>query len=326
MLDAAAVVFRERILLGPCQEMQRGAGVVERGLASSENYRWTHRVAVLECVAGCAMTPGRSRAPRVFCGDSQGGADMKKRLSFGFLVGAVFAASNAWGNVIVDNSPDALGAAQQGNFSNVGTQQNFLVEFSLAVATQLTGMAIYSNFLDTTGEAVTIKIRNDNGGVPAATNLYDFADVISGVDKVGTSIDTNMSRVQTDFITPITLGPGVYWIGMSGAGEEIGWSSVTPPESLASQWQLIGDTLDFIPGVGRLAYQIDRGSPWPGRRRRISRPARPLAAGCSRGGGGDGRQPDRDRSIHKTDKGRANSPALFICAITRPLCPSRVMT
>jgi hypothetical protein len=168
-----------------------------------------------------------------------------------------FAPTSGRADLIVDNSPDALGSLQQGTWVNRASDQNFLMQFSLAVSTQITGMDIYSSVPVPLGESVTIRIRTDNGsGIPVATNLFSFTDTISTIDGAGTATDPNMSRLAAVF-SPILLGPGTYWIGMSGTLNEIGWSSVAPAGSFSSQWQLNADALDFIPDVGRFAYRIE---------------------------------------------------------------------
>jgi hypothetical protein len=192
------------------------------------------------------------------------------QIKLGLLVGSVLVASlavssaaHASDNVIIDQSPDILGFGQANTWLN-DDDQNFLVEFTLSRPTTIDGMDIYSATGDLIGQSVNVKIRGTDGGMPAASNLFEHATHISLLDKVETSIDTSMTRTHADF-TPTLLGPGTWWIGMSGPGaDDIGWSSVIDGSGAPStQWRLNGDNLDFQPNIDTLAYRIDGAAAVP---------------------------------------------------------------
>jgi hypothetical protein len=178
-------------------------------------------------------------------------------------------AGAAHAGVIVDQSPDQLGAPGLINWSNQTGGQNFLVQFTLRGSATIDGMDIYTlPGLPSLSDSVTVKIRADAGGAPAAANLFSFAETVSALDGVGTAIDSGMERLHAD-ITPTVLGPGTYWMGVSGANQ-IGWSSVQAgPFAPIYQYQLSQDTVSFQPSIRDLAYRIDgtgrgvRGVPEP---------------------------------------------------------------
>jgi hypothetical protein len=178
-------------------------------------------------------------------------------------------AGAAHAGVIVDQSPDQLGAPGFINWSNDTGGQNFLVQFTLHGSATIDGMDIYTLAgLASVGDGVTVKIRADAGGAPAAANLYSFAETVSAIDGVGTTIDPGMVRLHAD-IAPTVLGAGTYWMGLSG-DNTVGWNSVLAgPFAPIYQYQLSQDALQFQPHIGDLAWRIDgtglgiRGVPEP---------------------------------------------------------------
>jgi len=172
---------------------------------------------------------------------------------------AIFQCMSAQAAVIVDMSPDAIGAPAPGfTASNVATQQNFLVEFTLASAAKLDGVDIYSDDLNrggsvALGDSVVVKLRNDVAGAPAATNTYSFNSVISAIDSVGSSLNPSIQRFHADFsATP--LAAGTYWIGLSGVNE-IG-VNVQFGFTAAPVWLLHGDSLAHRLPVAT-AFRVD---------------------------------------------------------------------
>ena len=166
---------------------------------------------------------------------------------------AALIANAASAGIVVDVSPDVIGQSQSFVALNTTGGQNFLVEFTLASATTLTGIDIYSSCCPSLGDAVTVKIRNDNGGVPDTSNLFSYLTMISVIDSAGALTSVPNTRRHADF-TATALAAGTYWIGLSGASQ-IGWSTFGT-NSPASQWQLQGDNLQVVPQIGRFAFRL----------------------------------------------------------------------
>lgn len=121
---------------------------------------------------------------------------------------------------IIDRLPPA-GTESWGNFANFADSQNFLVRFTLAQETSISGLDIVTTaFGARLGAAVRVKIRADQANAPAAANLFSFVDTIDSVDVHGTS------RIAGTNFAPLTLAAGSYWFGVSGeAGQSLGWAS-----------------------------------------------------------------------------------------------------
>jgi hypothetical protein len=183
---------------------------------------------------------------------------MKKKFA---LLAAALAAGlsfTAQASVIIDQSPDATGFASSFTAGNVASGQNFLVRFTIASATTLTGFDIYSACRaigcggPNLGTTALVRIRGDVGGLPDISNLFSINTSISAIDSIGSSLDTQLERVHADF-AGVALTAGSYWIGLSGDPSEIGWTynSSTP----GSLFILGGDILGG-PLPGSVAYRI----------------------------------------------------------------------
>lgn len=138
--------------------------------------------------------------------------------------------------------------------ANQSDTQNFLTQIVLGPDATLASMTIWTDAsLVNIGSSTTIKIRLDVAGSPADTNLYEL---IAPVADVGTS-DYSGIVGATVYFSPISLGAGTYWIGLSGTGSELGWTTfdidVPAPDY---QRQLSGDTVFFTPAINTLAYSI----------------------------------------------------------------------
>lgn len=149
--------------------------------------------------------------------------------------------------LVFDYSPDTTGFNSTFVASNIASQQNFLVSFTLATATTLNGADIYSECPTFgcgggVGDAVVIKFRSDVGGSPDTVNLLTLNSTISAIDSLGSSANPAVQRLHADF-TGTSFAAGTYWFGLSGVNE-IGWSL---DFSLPSNgwWQLGGDSLQF---------------------------------------------------------------------------------
>lgn len=153
---------------------------------------------------------------------------MKK---FAFLVAAATLAFAGTANaaLIINQSPDATGFTSTFTAGNQAAGQNFLVKFTLATATALNGIDIYSRcravIVGCVGPSVgspgIVKIRNDAAGAPAASNLFAISTVLSAIDNFGSSANPLIERLHADF-TATPLAAGTYWIGLGGDGVEFG--------------------------------------------------------------------------------------------------------
>jgi hypothetical protein len=175
----------------------------------------------------------------------------KKRASLLALLAASLI-GNAQAGVVASSDP--LGS-MWGSWSNHTAGQNFLVQFTLAGDTTLTGFDIYTyRTFAALGTEVSVKIRADDGsGAPTATNLFQFEDTVDSE----TVVDNHVDISSIHFAGP-TLAAGTYWMGVSGLTDELSWVSyenggVTP----AGQVMLGGDTVGGKPGIRGLAYRIE---------------------------------------------------------------------
>lgn len=162
--------------------------------------------------------------------------------------------SQAQAAVIVDESPAVLGGVPQISYSNFSGGQNFLVEFTLAQSTALTGMDIYTYpSQNALGDGVIVRLRNVVGGAPAATNLAEVTSTIDAIDGDGAGT-TSLVRTHADF-GPVTLGPGSYFIGMSGGpGFDITWAATA--HNSQTVWLLVGETARFATANDDLNLRI----------------------------------------------------------------------
>lgn len=137
-------------------------------------------------------------------------------------------AAPAGAAVVIDRSVDAIGSTNVFNAQNNSDRQNFLVQFTLPSATTLNGAAVYSSIISKgapvfTNTPVKIRLRNNVGNAPDATNLFEINTVLSAIDTVGASTNPVIQRLAADF-SPVNLAAGTYWFGMSGFGPDIGWN------------------------------------------------------------------------------------------------------
>lgn len=168
------------------------------------------------------------------------------------LLGVV--AGPATAAVVYDGSAPASGTLYQAYWSNSTAGQNFLMQFTLSSATNVDGVEIWaSTFYSDTPQGVTVKVRNDVGGAPDASNLFtvDLAALTSSTPNAdGTSVDV------ADF-APHFLAPGTYWIGLSGA-IELTQSTYDDggPLTPLTQYQLSGDSVQFQPSIHAFPFEV----------------------------------------------------------------------
>jgi hypothetical protein len=170
-----------------------------------------------------------------------------------FLAASLIAAAPfAQASIIVDASP--TGGLHQCCWSNFAGGQNFLVRFTLNNPTDITGFDVFNRSTSATvGTTVSVKIRNDMAGNPAASNMFQFNDAIDSEIAYGNTVD-----VSTVNFAAISLAAGTYWMGVSGLVGGMTWSSYNNggQANPSYQRQLSGDTVQFAPGIYDLAYRI----------------------------------------------------------------------
>lgn len=170
------------------------------------------------------------------------------------LAAALCVSAPASAAVLFDDAPVGFTPA---NYVNQASGQNFLMRFTIGTGATVNGLDIftYSAFA-TLGKAVTIKIRSDVGGNPAAANLAQIETTLSAVTPVGGQPDF-VKRVHADF-GGVALAAGSYWIGMSGAASELGIYGFQNggPDAPADQRQLAGNTVTITPSVNNLAFTV----------------------------------------------------------------------
>ena len=174
-----------------------------------------------------------------------------KFIKFAIASAALAIALPASAAVVVDGSPTGSPA---GVWSNASNGQNFLVKFTLAAQTNVTGFDVFtSNFYGGLGEAVRIKIRADADGSPLGSNLFSFDDIID----VSTLFSGETKIVGSNF-DAISLASGTYWMGMSGLNGELGWASFDNggPSQNPNQRQLSGDIVSRTPQIDDLAFRV----------------------------------------------------------------------
>lgn len=159
---------------------------------------------------------------------------------------AVAAPANA--GLLIDMSPDATGLTETFTGSNVADNQNFLMKITLATATTLNGIDIYSGCRNAgcgapnIGTGAVVKIRSDVAGVPDNANLFTFKTLISQIDSVGSTANYYVERVHADFGDTL-LSAGDYWIGLSGDNIEIGQEISFSPSPYPLFYILGGDSV-----------------------------------------------------------------------------------
>lgn len=180
-----------------------------------------------------------------------------KRASLIGLLAASLVGGAAHADVVAGNSPTG---SIYGAWSNESSGQNFLVRFTLAADTTLTGFDLFTaGGFAGIGTDVKVKIRLDGGGgAPSAANLYEFNDTIDAKAAFD-----GFSDISSVYFSGPTLAAGTYWMGVSGLNEELSWTSYDNggPTSPAGQMQLWGDNATLVPGIRSLAYQVHGEAP-----------------------------------------------------------------
>ena len=91
------------------------------------------------------------------------------------MFGCVLAGAAADAALVVDRGPNGAPLFDAA-LINVTSGKNYLVQFSFAQRTELTGMEIWAGYggtIDPPGSVtIEIKVRADHANQPAATNLY----------------------------------------------------------------------------------------------------------------------------------------------------------
>lgn len=169
------------------------------------------------------------------------------------------------GNQLVNQAEDKLFYLADGTTS-LEPQSNILTKFTLTSGMTLNGIDIYSesygnpafpqNLALPIGTPVTIKIREDDSGRPADTNLVRLLSTINGSSDVFPDIVTDRhTRVHADF-TDTQLAPGTYWIGMSGTNISVNWTHFFNENSGNDTYNLLGEQVNFPIGSYSAAISL----------------------------------------------------------------------
>ncbi len=169
--------------------------------------------------------------------------------------------------ILWDYSPDTTGApAVELFYSNgpasVPGNQNWLESFTIQNETLLTGMSIFEETWPpgpnriVVGISVTIKIARNVAGAPGPI-IHKINEFIDSIDSTFTT-SLGSERVHASLSTPLRLGAGTYWIGMSSTFESMGQVGLLNVED-NKMAQLNGDTFSGFHGGGQgdMAFQLE---------------------------------------------------------------------
>ena len=174
------------------------------------------------------------------------------RLLIAWLLCAAAAVGAAQASIVVDRAPTGTFYA---SLVNTAAGQNFLVQFTLGSSIDVTGFQIFTAAAAIpVGRAVTVRIRADVGGVPAASNLHEFNDNVDA----SVNFDARSDISELSF-GAVTLGPGTYWMGVSGAVLNLSWISYNNggPIDAPNQTVMTGNVDQGFSGLSYdLAYRV----------------------------------------------------------------------
>jgi hypothetical protein len=130
--------------------------------------------------------------------------------------------------------------------------------FTLSTTTTIRGAQFYTYgtlqyFWDRT---LNYFFFRNNGGFPAASPLF------SGFSPPSTQtpLADGVTLFSFDLITPVTLAPGTYWLGiqtdgpLDGAG--LAWDATTTPYAQASAWAMRGNFTQWSLQGSQLAFSL----------------------------------------------------------------------
>jgi hypothetical protein len=162
------------------------------------------------------------------------------------LIGLSSAASAT--EVVFDGNTSA--GTPDGVWSNSAAGQNFLVQFTLSKATNVSGITIWTGyqFLNP-GDAAVVKLASDVANEPDVSTLTVTNTTLSVAD----------GAIDTAYFAPVTLAAGTYWIGLSATDfNEAGWASfdIGAGAPAPGQWQLNGDNPVYPPSISSLSFQV----------------------------------------------------------------------
>lgn len=169
-------------------------------------------------------------------------------------VAVTLIATPATAAVVVDYSPDAIGAFDPRAALNESTGINWATRFTLASNTTLTGMDIFSDSAyGAVGDGVLIRIYS--GASSPSTLIGLFEDLIDAVDTQATTSNMTINRKFSLFDSAVDLDAGTYWIGMSGLTTDIR-QEINVTETPVSGFTYLLDGATRIGGFGenRQAY------------------------------------------------------------------------
>ena len=176
------------------------------------------------------------------------GGDKMNRL---VLIGVLFVGGLSADTMLVDQSPST--GTPVCCWQNQTAQQNFADVFTITAPTYLTAYNQFTGdgFPNPAAGAFDFRIFANSGGIPGALitswdQAYDPFTVLGG------------GIAEESFtLAPVLLGPGTYWIGVSGNGFEAGQLSMLGDAGGDNQMaQFNGTSFQFMTGVGDQSFQL----------------------------------------------------------------------
>ena len=164
------------------------------------------------------------------------GDSMKNALLFALSVGGMIAAQPSAAATLFESVP-ASSADFLFSVPSSANGMNYIAQFTLSTDVEITGFEIASREPVNVGDGIAIRLLNG----ATFSGFDDQIDAISSYDDV-----SPFFWVTSNF-APITLGPGTYYMGMSGdAGVPLDWLVYDQPGPSNLAYPLQGtDFLDF---------------------------------------------------------------------------------
>ena len=122
--------------------------------------------------------------------------------------------------ILLDQSFDTTGKRVNEAFSNTATFINYVDDAAFASPVDITGISIFTNALAAVGQNVVVKIFGNTLGSPGPL-LFKISEKLDAVDSQFTTTQTLQRRAHATLTSPVQLGAGTYWFGLSGNGNNL---------------------------------------------------------------------------------------------------------
>lgn len=163
------------------------------------------------------------------------GDSMKNALLFALSVGGLSVAQPGLAATLYESAP-ASAADFELSYPSTSTGFNFLARFTLAAESLVSGFEIVTLSPSASiGDDVTFKLLDN-------TSLFTLGTQITSLSSFDGS---DVYFWTSTRFAPISLAAGTYWIGMSGVGYDLNWSSAAGLSS-SEAYPMVGDSfIDF---------------------------------------------------------------------------------